>query len=287
MTEGRAFCHGAATIVNGIAIGKGASFGIGLRTEARVLLTGDPDRFTVIIENDPAEDPNLARFCVESVLERFGLSGLHGAEIDTRSNIPISRGLKSSSTAANAITIATFLALGERYSDRDIIDTGIDASFKAGVTITGAYDDACASYYGGVVVTDNRRREIQKRYTMDQDLSVIIHVPDEKIRKSTVDTRRLDGIAPVIRGAHDLALSGHYQSAMVINGLSYGSAMGLDTDVTFKAIRGGALTAGITGTGPATVIIALPEDADRVVSALGSGNIIRTKPNIIKAGPMP
>jgi shikimate kinase len=136
------------------------------------------------------------------------------------------------------------------------------------------------------VVTDNKRREILRRYTIDQDLSVLIHVPDEKIRKSNVETGKLGSIAPVLRGAHDLALSGHYQSAMVINGLSYGSAMGIDTDVALNAIRGGALTAGITGTGPATVILALPEDADRIISAIGRGRIIRTDLNDMKAGPL-
>ena len=37
--QGKAFCHGAATIINGIALGKGAAFGIALKTEAEVVLS--------------------------------------------------------------------------------------------------------------------------------------------------------------------------------------------------------------------------------------------------------
>ena len=43
----------------------------------------------------------------------------------------------------------------------------IDASLEAGVTITGSFDDATASYFGGVVVTDNKNREFIIKEKMD------------------------------------------------------------------------------------------------------------------------
>ena len=44
----------------------------------------------------------------------------------------------------------------------------IDASLDAGVTITGSFDDATASYFGGVVVTDNKNREFIIKEKMDE-----------------------------------------------------------------------------------------------------------------------
>lgn len=282
--EGKGFCHGAATIVNGIATGMGASFGIGLRTEARVRLVDEPGRFDVRIGNDPGEDPGLAVHCVRGVLERFGLAGTYGAVVDTASDIPISRGLKSSSTASNAIILATLDALDEDCSAIDVVSMGIEASFKAGVTITGAFDDACASYYGGAVVTDNKKRTILARYPMDEGLSVLVHVPDEKIRKSSIDTHRIEGMAPAMAVAHDLAMKGDYRAGLLINGLAYGVAMGLDIGIAMKAMNDGALTAGITGTGPATVVLCEPENADRIASSIDAGHLIRTFINNTEAG---
>jgi len=114
--KGAAYCHGAATIINGIVSGKGASFGIALRTVAEVKLTNEPGVFSVIIENDRNEDPLLAECCVRRVLRKFDLESVHGAEVVTRSEIPISRGLKSSSAAANAIVLAAYQALGKPAS---------------------------------------------------------------------------------------------------------------------------------------------------------------------------
>ncbi len=45
-------------------------------------------------------------------------------------------------------------------NDLEIVNLAIDSSLEAGVTITGAFDDATASYFGGVTVTDNINREI-------------------------------------------------------------------------------------------------------------------------------
>jgi shikimate kinase len=280
--EGKAYCHGAASIVNGIITGRGASFGIGLKTEARVRLTDEPDRFDVRIENDPEENPDLAVHCVRSTLAHFGLVGEYGAEIVTTSDIPISRGLKSSSTSANALVLAVLDALGEDLGDFAIIGLGIDASQKAKVTITGAFDDACASYFGGAVVADNYERMIISRYDRDEDLRVLIHVPDRKIRKHNLDLDRREDSRSTFNKAFDAALHGDYRTAMVLNGLTYGSTMGLDTTVMVKAMESGALCAGISGTGPATVILCTQEKEDDLISVMDEDKIILTAINNMK-----
>lgn len=283
--EGNAFCHGAATIINGIALGKGAAFGIGLKTSAKVKLTDEPDVFKVTIEGDESEDQSLAICCVKEVLKKFGKESDYGAKIRTSSNIPISRGLKSSSAAANAIVLAIYNALGEEYSDMEVINLGIDAALTAKVSITGAFDDACAAYFGNVVVTDNIKREILRQYSIRERCEVIIHVPKEKIKKTEVDIDRLTGIKDEIKIAHDLALNKNYIEALRINGLTYGIAMGLNTEIATKALAAGAITAGISGTGPATVILVEPNKKDDIISVLGDKNkIICTTINSDKAG---
>jgi len=42
-----------------------------------------------------------------------------------------------------------------QMNDIEILNVGVDASIETKVSLTGAYDDACACYYGGFVVTDN------------------------------------------------------------------------------------------------------------------------------------
>jgi shikimate kinase len=119
-------------------MGKGAAYGIGLKTTAVVKITDKPGSFSVKIAGDETENTRLAECCVQKVLERYKLDSVYGAEITTESDIPISRGLKSSSAASNAITLAAHSALHKEYSDMDIISIGIEASIQAGVTITGA-----------------------------------------------------------------------------------------------------------------------------------------------------
>jgi shikimate kinase len=279
-----AYCHGAATIINGIPLGLGAAFGIALKTEAEVTLTKDPLEYEVMIKGEEDEDPRLAINCVKIVLKKFGFENEYGAKITTKSNIPISRGLKSSSAAANAIVLATYKALQKEYSDMEIINLGIEASILARVTLTGAFDDSCATYFGGVVVTDNLVRKILNQYSITEHLEVIIHVPDKKIRKFEVDIQKLKGIREILQHAHNLAFSGNYKEAIKINGQAYGKAMGLDIKIAQKAIKAGAETAGITGCGPATVILARSSKKAEILSAIGNkGGIICTKINENKA----
>jgi len=286
--EGKATTHGAATIVNGIACGRGAAFGIALETTAEVELTTAPGKFEVRIESDPGEETGLAEHCVRTVLARFRLANRYGAKITTRSRIPICRGLKSSSAAANAIVLATLKALGESLTDVEVLDLGVQAAFAAGVTITGAYDDACATYFGNVAVTDNVHRVILAQYPIEQDYEVVIHVPAKKIRKREVEVGRLKSIRAAAELAVRLTMDKDFRSGMLVNGLAYSAAMGLGTQVALAALGAGAVTAGVSGTGPATVVLVPPDSTDAVLAAIGAcggegTEIIRTRLNREKA----
>ena len=134
-------------------------------------------------------------------------------------------------------------------------------------------------------MTNNVDREILAQYSIEENYDVIIHVPEEKIRKTDVDTTKLKGIEFPLKIAHDLALKKNYQAGILINGLAYSAAMELDNNIALKALNAGAVTAGISGTGPATVILSAPEDKDNIISAIDSqGHVICTKINHEKAG---
>ena len=119
------------------------------------------------------------------------------------------------------------------------------------------------------MVTNNLKRRILSQYTIESYYSVIIHVPEQKIRKSEINVSRLKRIKNKLAYAHKLALRGNFQEALLLNGQVYGKAMGLDTSVMSRALAAGAVTAGITGTGPATVILAEPDKQDDIVSVIG------------------
>lgn len=155
---GYAYAYGAGTIINAISTWKGAAFSIDLKTEAEVILTDDKKIKGYMEEGG---NTTLIERCVELTLLRFGSKS--GAKVATKSQIPIASGLKSSSAAANATVFATLDALGETLEPLEAIKIGVQAALDAKVTITGAFDDACASMLGGFVITDNKSKELIKR----------------------------------------------------------------------------------------------------------------------------
>jgi len=287
MTSGRAeaIAHGGATIINAMATGEGAAFGVDLWTKAEVRLTGEPGIIRGEIASDPKESTILMEKTVDRVLQRFNAEKRFGANVKTQSNIPIARGLKSSSVAANAVALATLGALGEVLDDFDVINLGVDAAFDAKVTVTGAYDDACASYFGGLVVTDNVKRDIVMRVSLPEGLSVLFHVPSKKAYTTNLDAKRLNTIAPLVRIAYREAVRANFWIALSLNGLLYSSALGFDPSVALDALNAGAVAAGLCGKGPAVTAVVTDETVDKVKAALErhEGRIIQAQFNLEKA----
>lgn len=255
--EGKSCAYGAATIANAIATGKGAAFGISLKTQASVRLN-DSGKFTGKIQDSPGEDTRLMELCAKKVLDRFGLA--LGADIETVSDIPVASGLKSSSTAANAVVLAAYSAAkkekkGIRLTDRELLDIAVDAALEAKVTITGAYDDAAASYYGGYVITDNAKRKIIKKGPMDKNLNVIIYVPKERSYTAKIDVEKCRLIREPALLAWNEALNGSRYTALTANGLIYSAALGCDTTIPLAALGAGAHACGISGKGPSVVAL--------------------------------
>jgi shikimate kinase len=280
--RGIASACGSATVVNAIASGRGAAFAVDLRIRADVELTDEAGEIVGRIDGEPSEPTDLIEICARKVLRKFKLERTYGAKIKTTSDVPIAVGLSSSSAAANATVLATFAALGRKADPMAVVNLGIDAAFEAGVTVTGAFDDAAASFFGGGVVTDNLKRRILKRFRVDPQLYVLIFVPPSKLHTSQVDVSRTKPIAKFVDIAHTYALKGNIFGALTLNGLLYSSALGHDVTVTFDAMKAGALAAGLTGTGPAVVAIAKPGDVEHIKEAWRGrpGKVILTKPSM-------
>ncbi len=283
--QATAIAHGAATIVNAMALGKGAAFGVDLYTKAQVKLTDEPEVVKAEIASDPQESTVLMEKTVTRVLSHFKVEKRFGAKVKTWSTIPIAKGLKSSSAAANAVALATTAALGEMVDDFKIVNLGVDAAFDAKVTVTGAFDDACASYFGGVVVTDNLERKIVMQTSSPDDFVVLFHVPPQKAYSGDSNVDRLRVVKPLVQVAYDEALAGDFWGALTLNGLIYSSASGFDPSIAIDALAAGAVGAGLCGKGPAVTAVVPEDKVDSVRAAFQKfgGEVLQARLNHEKA----
>lgn len=276
--DGRAYALGAGTVINAIANWKGAAFGIDLKTCSHVELSPGVDGIRGTIEGLPGGDTTLIEKCVSYVLEHFGLE--MGGSVRTRSEVPLASGLKSSSAAANATILATLDAIGEEMDALEAVGLGVRAARDAGVTITGAFDDACASFFGGVVVTDNKTLELVRREK--KDAHVLILAPDRHAFSSGTNVARSKLIAPWVDMAYDLALQGDHEKAMTLNGFLYCNALGYDCMPMIQALEAGVQGVTLSGTGPAFIAIVDRDTADAlrdVWSTHGNARLIDTRIN--------
>jgi len=269
---------GSATVINAISTGCGSAFGIGLYVDVQASLK--PSK--IILNAADGVDTTLMEICVRKVLEKFKITT--GIKVKTSSTLPVASGLSSSSATSNAVVMATYRALvdnelvsDDTLADYDLINLAIDASLEAGVTITGAFDDASASFFGGLTITHNLRREILYNRPMEEQ-SILIYMPNKKSPTAQSDVPRMKLLAPWVKLAFQEALKGNIYNALTLNGILYCATLNFDTNIALDALDSGALAAGLSGTGPSFVSI-VPDDAlDRVQEAWSSypGRVILT-----------
>lgn len=277
--------HGAATIINAIATGRGAAFGVSLWTKARVRLTDDVGYVKAKIISDPTEDTLLIKETALTVLHHFHVKDKYGVDVETESNIPIARGMKSSSVAANALILATVAALGAKLSDIEVLNLSVEAAIKAKTTITGAFDDSCASFFGNIVITDNFKRRILKCIDIEDNLEILFQIPSKKSYTYTLDSSKMKCIEPQVEVAFKEALLGNYWTALTLNGILYSTVLGFDASIAVAALEAGALAAGLSGKGPAVVAVVQSDKAQDIMQAWHQyeGRIVKTGVNTEKA----
>lgn len=248
--DGRARAPAAGTVLNALATGYGSAFAIDRAVTAEVTLGGE--RVRGDIADHPEADTTLIERAVELVLESQGNPS--GATVRTESEVPPASGLKSSSAAANAAVLATLSALDvtDTMSREEAARIGVKAARDAGVTVTGAFDDASASMLGGLTITDNTEDRLIDRDTVDWDVAVWL--PPEQGFSADADVERCQRVARVAETVQDLAEAGQYATAMTINGFAFTAALDRPAEPMIEALPD-ANGVTLSGTGPSYVAV--------------------------------
>lgn len=246
---GQGFAFGAVSILNATATGIGCALAVEAGTHAVWRLGRGRGEGLVTLG---APDDRLVRAV-------HAATGGGPAEVLCTSAFPPSRGLKTSSSAAAALVRAAHAATGRAATDRDVVRAAVAASRAAGVTITGALDDQCATTLGGCHLTDNRRDAVLQTLGAER-WHVAAWVPDAAIPKTRAAAVDASAIAREARAAEHLATHGRLPEALTRNGAAFTrlyAAAGLPVDErpARVALQHGALGAGLSGCGPAVAAL--------------------------------
>lgn len=266
MPKVRAVMHGAVSIVNAIATGKGATLGISLQVEAVIEATAGTG---IYYEN---KESSLSARLIRSVIEKaVPKNDLQNSKltISLKSEIPSGYGLKSSSAISSIVSLACAKLFKPQINDLEVLRHGVEASIESKVSVTGAFDDACACYFGGFVVTDNYNQKIVKSEKASEDLSAVIFIPRSRKRGNTRKLKVLDG---VFAQAWTLASNSDYWNAMLLNGLATSTILHSDPRILTTVVEAGALAASVSGNGPSIAAIAKKENVSSVRRAFSSLN---------------
>jgi len=276
MSKVRATMHGAISIVNAIATGKGSALGISLKVTAEVSIEdGQGIKF-----HRRKEDKLLSNIVYKIIPAEIIANNM--ISIQVKSEIPLGFGLKSSSAVSNAVALACSRLIDNNVGDYTVLDTAVNASLDAKVTITGAYDDAAACYFGGFVLTDNYARKLLRREKAPDNLYAVILLPQNPTRGNI---NKLSIMSDFFRKAFDLAESREYWKAMNLNGVLASAALSVQYEPVLAALEKHALGASMSGNGPSMAAVTYENQIDDIknVFAEFNGDILVSKVNNQKA----
>ena len=249
MTEVIAKVFGAVSIVNAIATGKGATLGVDTFVETK-LVKKEGTGIQITSENKTISsrliNQIIKNMIPNKILEKSRL------ELDFKSNIPTGYGLKSSSAISSAVALSCAKAFEKKISDEEMLKLGAKTSIQTKVSITGAYDDACACHFGGFNVTDNLKMKLIHRELAPKDLEAIIFLPKSRKRGNL---KRLKEFNNAFEKSWELAESSDYWNAAILNGIATTSILNSEPRLIMKLMEKGAYCATISGNGPSIVAI--------------------------------
>ena len=279
MVKVKATVHGAISLVNAIAIKKGATLGIALKVEATV--EASSGNGIILKSKNKSLSSRLINKTVEKIVSKKDL-GQNKITITLDSEIPTGYGLKSSSAISSAVALACAKIFKSKFTDKQILLAGVDASIESKVSITGAFDDACSCYYGGFNVTDNAKKKRIHFEKGPTNLVVVIFIPKNRKRGNL---KNLKPLSSVFEKAWELARKANYWEAMIINGLTTASILNSDPEIITSLIEKGALGASVSGNGPAVAAITKKENEANIKKVFSTleGNLIISKVSNKKA----
>lgn len=251
----QATVHGAISIVNAIATGKGSALGISLKTTAKISLMKGEGKIIFQRRNN-----DLFTYIIDKVIPKQ-IRKDNDIRLSIYSEIPIGFGLKSSSAVSSAVSLACYGLLNHELNDFKILNTAVESCRLAKVTMTGAFDDSTACYFGGFVLTDNYSNTLLRRENGPEELSVIILIPNNVHRKNIL---KLKSFPDLFNKAFELAEQLDYWTAMKLNGALVSSIMSYDYEPIIASIESGALSASVSGNGPSVAAIVKEKNIDNV-----------------------
>lgn len=268
--------HGAISIVNAVATGYGSAMGISLNVKVEII-----SKMGSGLIFQKGGGSLMIKKIIYDVLQSKYINN-NQLLININSEVPSGMGLKSSSAVSNAVALACISLTNKEISDEFVLNSAVDASLYAKTTITGAYDDSTACYYGGFVTTDNYKRKIWKRENSPTDISAVIFLPNNKKRG---DVTRLKLLSDIYLEAFQLANSGQYWKAMTLNGVLTSSLLSNSYTITRMCLENGALAASISGNGPAIAAVVRESEVQKIKSVLSNldGRVIISRTNNQKA----
>ena len=268
--------HGAISIVNAVATGYGSAMGISLNVKVEIISKKGSG---LIFQKGGGS--LMIKKIIYDVLQSKYINN-NQLLININSEVPSGMGLKSSSAVSNAVALACISLTNKEISDEFVLNSAVDASLYAKTTITGAYDDSTACYYGGFVTTDNYKRKIWKKENSPTDINAVIYLPNYKKRG---DVTRLKLLSDIYLEAFQLANSGQYWKAMTLNGVLTSSLLSNSYTITRMCLENGALAASISGNGPAIAAVVRESEVQKIKSVLSNldGRVIISRTNNQKA----
>ena len=271
--------HGAVSLVNAIATGSGAA--VGIDTFVKTTLEVKAGTGIYITSDNKTISSRLINKVIQNSVPKKQLEKIR-LELDFQSNIPTGYGLKSSSAISTAVSMACSKAFQRKFTDKKILKIGVESSIQTKVSLTGAYDDACACYYGGFNVTNNYKRNLVLRRPAPNNLQAIIFLPKSRKRGNL---KKLKNFKPAFEKAWELAKNGDYWNASILNGIATSSILNSNPELIFKLIEKGAIGATISGNGPSIMAITKKGHNSNIKKEFSSleGNIIISNINNKKA----
>ncbi len=264
MSKVKATVHGAISIVSAIASGKGAALGITPKVE--VIMESIPGSGISIKSDSRSLSSRLITRTIEKIVSKKQLSETK-LNLLLNSEIPTGYGLKSSSAISSVVALATAKLFKQKIDDSKILLAGVNASVETKVSLTGAYDDACACYYGGFMVTDNYKRKIISSKKAPTNLKVVIFIPKSRKRGNI---KKLKTLNTVFERAWNFAKNEDYWNAMILNGFATSSILNSDPKLITQLVEKGAIGASISGNGPSVAAVTKQSNISRIKNVFSS-----------------
>ena len=215
----------------------------------------------------PTDEKNLVYKSMKCLFEKAGYTP-KGLKLTLKSEVPVTRGLGSSSACIIGGLVAANELLGKKFSSREIITMA--------TKIEGHPDNVCSAYLGGFTVSVFDKEEVfYYSHKIEGDLKCLVLIPDY-----AVTTQKARNTLPGYYPKRDVAYNIAHASLLVASMVSgnYGNLLCAIDDRVHEPYRKifidgyqklynklksyGALGTFISGSGPTLASIIEADDAE-------------------------